>query len=60
MGNNKHIKQHQPLRKPQGWTGQDATLIMQLEGLFNDVYRQLGLLEEKTESLDERVTALEE
>ena len=56
----KKIPQHEPLRKPNGWDQQEGMLIMQLENLFNDIYRQLGLLKEKTENLDERVTELEE
>lgn len=36
------IRQHEALRVPQGWSGQDKALIMQLERVFNDLYRLLG------------------
>ena len=39
--------QHQPLRKPEGWTGQDAALVIQLERQLDDIYRKLGALKEK-------------
>ena len=33
-----NIRQHQPLRIPQGWTEQDRALVIQLERLFDEVY----------------------
>ena len=55
-----NIPQHQPLRRPANWTGQEASLIVQLESLMNDLYRLIGLLQEKADKLDKRVTALED
>jgi len=40
------VKQHDTLRVPQGWSGQERSLIIQLENLFYDLYRiadQLGV-----------------
>ena len=44
--------QHQPLRKPFGWTGQEASLVIQIERLFDDIYRSVGMLREKVNSID--------
>lgn len=33
-----NIRQHQPLRVPQGWNDQDRSLVIQLERLFDEVY----------------------
>ena len=33
------IRQHEAIRVPQGWSGQEKTLIIQLENIFNDLYR---------------------
>ena len=52
MGNTKTIMQHQPLRTPQGWTGQNAALVMQIDRLFDDVYKQITLLKEKIDELE--------
>lgn len=48
--------QHQPLRKPNGWTGQDASLIVQLERLLDDIYKKLGKLKEKLALKADKVT----
>ena len=32
-------RQHEAIRVPQGWTGQDKALIIQLENIFNELYR---------------------
>lgn len=45
--------QHPPLRKPAGWTGQEATLVMQIEQLLDDIYRQLGQIKERLKQLEE-------
>ena len=47
------ISQHPPLRIPQGWKDQDAQLVMQIESLFDDVYRQIYLLKKKIEELED-------
>ena len=38
MGNKRMIPQHEPLRTPQGWTGQERDLIVQLERVHDDIY----------------------
>lgn len=38
------IQQHEPLRVPNGWTGEDRRLIAQLEEIFDDIYRRFGRL----------------
>jgi hypothetical protein len=38
------IKQHQPLRTPSGWNKEEKTLIVQLEEIFDDIYRRFGRL----------------
>ena len=45
--------QHQPLRKPKGWDGENASLVMQIDRLFDDLYRRISLLEEKIRELEE-------
>ena len=45
---NKTYRNHQPLRVPQGWTGQDRSLVIQLERLLNELYNLAGRLEEIT------------
>ena len=44
-------KQHQPLRVPAGWTGQDKTLVIQIERTFEDVYNLSGNLEDDVQDL---------
>lgn len=41
-----NIRQHQPLRVPQGWTEQDRALVIQLEKLFDEVYAITSKLQE--------------
>ena len=38
------MKSHEPLRVPQGWTGQNRALIVQLERILDDLYKQIGNL----------------
>lgn len=38
------ITQHQPLRVPEGWDKQERSLIIQLEEIFDDIYRKFGRL----------------
>jgi hypothetical protein len=47
------VIQHPPIRVPQGWKGQDSALVMQIDRLFDDVYRELTLLKEKIKELEE-------
>ena len=34
----RNVRQHQPLRVPQGWTGQDRALVIQLENILDEIY----------------------
>lgn len=45
--------QHQPLRKPSNWKEQEASLVMQIDRLFDDVFRQLGQIKEKLKEIEE-------
>ena len=38
------IQQHQPLRIPAGWDKQEKALIVQLDEIFDDIYRRYGRL----------------
>ena len=38
------IQQHQPLRIPTGWDKQERALIVQLDEVFDDIYRRFGRL----------------
>ena len=38
------IQQHQPLRVPSGWDRQEKALIVQLDEVFDDIYRRFGRL----------------
>ena len=41
----KDIRQHEPLRVPQGWLGQDRAFVIQLERVLTDLYRIFGILD---------------
>ena len=36
------IRQHEALRVPQGWNGQDRAFVIQLERVLTDIYRLFG------------------
>ena len=36
------IRQHEALRVPQGWDGQDKALIIQLERILTEIYQLYG------------------
>jgi len=38
------IQQHQPLRTPSGWDKQEKALVVQLDEVFDDIYRRFGRL----------------
>lgn len=38
------IQQHEPLRVPSKWTGQEKMLVVQLEEILDDIYRRFGRL----------------
>ena len=48
----KSVIQHQPLRKPQKWDGESASMVMQIDRTFDDLYRQITLLKERVEKLE--------
>ena len=52
-------RQHEPLRIPEGWGGQNRALIVQLERILDDIYARLPA-RGKVKELEERVSALEE
>ena len=54
------IKQHQPLRPPEGWNTKEVSLVYQIEHLISDLYKEVSLLKDAVNKLDERVKALEE
>ena len=59
MSDNKAmIPQHEPLRVPQGWTDQARAFVMQLERIFNDIYKRFRNLTVKTEELDSSLTPI--
>ena len=41
---NSTIQQHQPLRVPRNWNTQEKALIVQLDEVFDDIYRRFGRL----------------
>lgn len=49
------MKQHQPLRTPTGWTGQEASLVMQIDRLFDDIYQMIGKIQEKLKELEAEI-----
>ena len=53
------IRQHEPLRIPEGWEGQARSLVTQLELMMDDIYRRLGKLKEEIDELKERVDSIE-
>lgn len=53
MKNNKQVKQHEPIRVPERWTGQERMLIIQLERLMDEIYARLGDLEKRIKALEE-------
>lgn len=50
--------QHQPLRKPFGWKGQEASLVIQLERHLDAIYRRLGDIELNVRSIKEDIEIL--
>jgi len=56
------IQQHEPLRVPSNWSGQEKKLIVQLEEIFDDIYRRFGRLriEDLRPDLQKRIVESEE
>jgi len=50
------IQQHQPLRVPSGWDRQEKMLVVQLDEIFDDIYRRFGRL--RTEDLGDKLKNL--
>ena len=59
MSNKRMIPQHEVLRTPQGWTGQERDLIVQLERVHDDIYKHFRPLRIEDFS-DELIEALKE
>lgn len=53
-------RQHEPLRIPERWSGQDRAFVIQLERSMDDIYIILGNIEEALSELEKRVKELEE
>lgn len=51
------IKQHEPLRVPEGWSLKEKKLIAQLEEIFDDIYARFGRLKitDMSKSLQEDI-----
>ena len=57
---NKMIRQHEPLRVPNNWNGQDRSLVIQLERILTDLYRLTGEAKDTLTQLGVDVSTLEE
>lgn len=53
------IQQHEPLRVPANWGGQEKKLIVQLEEILDDIYRRFGRLRLEDLRPDLRKTIIE-
>ena len=51
-------RQHEPLRTPDGWTGQNKMLVAQMEEMLDDIYRRLGKLKDADKTMDGSITTL--
>lgn len=45
------VKQHEPLRVPDKWMGQDRAFVIQINRLLDEIYAQIGTLEKKIDDL---------
>jgi len=45
--------QHPPLRVPQGWNMEDRRFVIQLEGVLEDIYRQIMVLQRRVKAIEE-------
>jgi len=52
------IRQHQPLRVPNGWTGQDRALVIQLEQLLNQIYAIMDQIDGKADTKADKSTTV--
>ena len=46
------IKQHEQLRVPAGWTWQSRDFVIQLSRILDDIYIQLGKIEQRLNDLE--------
>ena len=44
---------HMPVRVPQGWKDQNRAMIIQINDLFDDLYRKINDLKKEIEKLKE-------
>lgn len=51
MDKKRMIPQHEPLRTPERWGQQERSLVIQLERVIDDLYRNIALLRREVESL---------
>lgn len=47
------VRQHEPLRVPERWSGQDRALVIQLERILDDIYAKLGNIDKEIKKLKE-------
>ena len=46
-------RQHEPLRVPVNWTGQDRAFVVQLNNLLDEIYSLIGRLESQVGEIRE-------
>lgn len=44
---------HVPVRVPSGWTDQNKTMVIQINNLFDDLYRRVNELQKEVAKLKE-------
>ena len=44
---------HVPVRVPAGWTDQNKTMVIQINNLFDDLYRRINELQKEVDKLKE-------
>lgn len=56
MSDNKRVtvRQHEPVRVPAGWNGQSRDLVIQINRILDDIYKRIGLLEQRVKALEEQ------
>ena len=45
--------QHEALRVPKGWVGEDKSLVIQLENILDDIYWRIGTLRDAMKKMQE-------
>lgn len=53
------IKQHEPLRVPQGWREQERGLVIQLNRILDEVYGLLGTIQQKIDAIQAEIDELQ-